>query len=58
MKLKSFMFHLLIILRGLAAILNSLKGSGRAFCSGADVVVLNQLLNEGVWSLNISYIFC
>lgn len=27
--------------------LNLLKGSGKAFCSGADVVVLHQLINEG-----------
>ncbi|KAJ0089941.1 hypothetical protein Patl1_12587 [Pistacia atlantica] len=33
--------------RKLAAVFNFLKGSGRAFCSGADVVALYQLLNEG-----------
>ena len=53
----SFMFHLLIIFGGLAAILNSLKGSGRALCSGGDVVALNQLINEGVWPFNILCIF-
>lgn len=40
------------------AILNVLKGSGRAFCSGADVVRLYQSLNEGELYFNINnYIF-
>lgn len=34
--------------------MNLLKGSGKAFCSGADVVALYQLLNEG----GCAWIFC
>lgn len=26
-----------------------MKGSGRAFCAGGDVVGLRQIINEGQW---------
>lgn len=42
-----FIMFILVIVLNMSALLNVLKGNGRAFCSGADVVRLYHSLNEG-----------